>query len=216
MKFLTANITTLTLFLLISCGGNNDKTDNANIDTNPTSLKEQETDTKINVDNKDKIGMTYTNIPKEHINSDNGIRYEVNVGFNSERINTTKRKDFFYKSEGNKTIIYNSWLEYGFMNGIYPCSPDCNTKLFAHTQEGIQPLKDIKLVIDSQDVCGTIQPLISVNHKKIEPVPLFVTTMNVPSQNTFIEAKNLKIDTPPKWVNFDALPIPEGATNNPV
>ena len=198
MKILTANIITLTLFILISCGSNRDKADvksidsktlplkeqkidtktnnnnhdridNKNINSNPPSLKEQEANTKTNSDDSDKIAITYTNIPNKHISSDNGIRYEVNLGFNSKKINTTKRKDFFYNSEETKTIIYNSWLEYGFMNGFYPCSPNCNTKLFAHTEQGIMPLENIELVVDSQDVCGRIEPLKWVNHKKIEP-----------------------------------------------
>jgi len=245
MKILTANIITLTLFILISCGSNRDKADvksidsktlplkeqkidtktnnnnhdridNKNINSNPPSLKEQEANTKTNSDDSDKIAITYTNIPNKHISSDNGITYEVNVGFDSEKTDRKKRKDFFYKSQETKTVIYDSWLQYRSMNGFYPCSPTCNTKLFAHTEQGIKSLENIELVVDSQDVCGRIEPLKWVNHKKIEPKPLFITTMDAPNQTSFIDAKDFKVEHPPEWMSLDDLSIPKGAKNKKV
>ena len=83
--------------------------------------------TLINQENK----SPYSNIPQEHINSDNRIRYEIMLGLKSDSNHYYERNDFFYDTSGDKTVIFDSWLEYGFMNGIYPCSPNCNTKLYA-------------------------------------------------------------------------------------
>ena len=79
--------------------------------------------TLINQENK----SPYSNIPQEHINSDNRIRYEIMIGLKSDSNHYYERNDFFYDTSGDKTVIFDSWLEYGFMNGIYPCSLNCNT-----------------------------------------------------------------------------------------
>ena len=101
--------------------------------------------TLINQENK----SPYSNIPQEHINSDNRIRYEIMLGLKSDSNHYYERNDFFYDTSGDKTVIFDSWLEYGFMNGIYPCSPNCNTKLYAHAENGVIPIKNHKLIVDS-------------------------------------------------------------------
>jgi len=155
--------------------------------------------------------LKYSNITQTHIYQNKGLGYEIRLGLNSKNKKTSKRKDFFYKVENEKTVIYDSWLEYGFLNGIYPCSPNCNTNLFVYTMEGAKPLKVIKLVEDTQNVCGEIKPLIWVEHKKIEPDPLFVTTMNYGKNNFFIDATTSIVNEVPDWINYNNFTIPLNA-----
>jgi len=168
-----------------------------------------------------KTGIKYTNIPQAHITTDNRISYEIDLGRYSKKNEASKRNDFFYKAVNGKTVIYDSWLEYGFLNGLYPCTIfDCydasSFKLYAHTRQEISPLENIKLVVDSQDVCGSIEPLIWVEHKKIEPEPLFITTMHGTDQTSFIDVASLKVEEWPEWINYGSLLVPQGSENKKV
>lgn len=158
----------------------------------------------------------YYVIPQGHIRTDNGISYEISLGLKSNKEQKIERSDFFYKSDGEKTIIYNSWLKYGFINGIYPCSPDCNTELYAHTEQGVSLIKILDLVVDSQDVCGEQQTLIWVEHKRLEGNLLFVSTMKGTKENSFIKALNLKVEKWPDFINEDSLRIPAGFKNKEI
>ena len=162
--------------------------------------------TLINQENK----SPYSNIPQEHINSDNRIRYEIMLGLKSDSNHYYERNDFFYDTSGDKTVIFDSWLEYGFMNGIYPCSPNCNTKLYAHAENGVIPIKNPKLIVDSQDVCGEMSPLIWVEHEKIKENVLFISTMQGTKENSYMSAINLKVEKWPDYVHEDSLLIPIG------
>lgn len=233
MKTLTITILTLELFALLSCEQNTEKksTDEKqrrdsleNITNYKLALQDSIANSKT-IENfsetksikPHQISDIYSNIPQAHLSKKDEIAYEIDLGLPPINSDKNKRADFFYNTENsNKTIIYDSWLEYEYMNGVTPCTPDCNTKLYAHTANGVLPIQILKLVIDSQKVCDNFKPLIWVVHEKIDPTPLFVSTMSGTKKNTFIDASTLKTEIVPKWINYDSLFIPLGFKNKRV
>ncbi len=161
--------------------------------------------------------IDYSNISKQHLTSDNGIRYEINLGWDKNTAIDREREDFFYKYGDEKTIIYDSWLEYGFMNGIYPCRPNCNINLYAVGSEINHPIEDAQLIVDSQNVCGDVLPLIWIEHKKPAMEPLFITSMAVESDSKkYYKEAGLEETSIPEWLNLSVLETPKNTKNKKV
>lgn len=171
---------------------------------------------------KRKHPIEYSNIFKQHIYSDNGIRYVVNLGWNLNNNADQKRKDFFYRYRDDrygdeKTVIYDPWLQYGSMNGIYPCRPNCITDLYVVSPKKNYPIEDARLIIDSQDVCGEIRPFIWVDHKKNTPEALFITTMAVDLEGKkYYKGNGLLEENMPNWLNLSLFETPKHVKNKKV
>lgn len=110
--------------------------------------------------------------------------------------------------QGKKTILYNSYLEYQHGD---PCDPSCITDLYVHRKEGVFPIQNPQLFVDTQIVCdGVKAPIKWIEHEKIEKGFLFISSLKGSVENSFISPNNLITEEWPESLMEDDIPLPVG------